>query len=149
MALELVPINLADANAFVKAHHRHHKPVVGAKFCVSVQNGEGICGVAIAGRPVARALDDGRTLEVTRVATDGARNACSMLYGAILRAAKALGYRRVVTYTLANESGSSLKACGWKESARVRGRSWSCPSRPREDHTEAQMVDKVRWEAVF
>jgi hypothetical protein len=98
--LELCPITLAEANAFVGALHRHHKPVVGHKFSIAVTDGEKIRGVAIIGRPVARLLDNGTTLEVNRVCTDGARNACSMLYGAAWRAAKALGYKRLITYTL-------------------------------------------------
>lgn len=98
------------------------------------------------GRPVARALDDGLTLEVNRVATDGAKNACSALYGAAWRAARALGYRRLVTYTLATEPGTSLDAAGWKVVGQVTGRSWSCPSRPRDD--KHPTTNKVRWEVA-
>ena len=95
MALVVVPITLAEANAFVATHHRHHKPVRGCRFCVAVSNNDAICGVAIVGRPVARHLDNGWTLEVNRVCTDGTRNACSMLYSTAWKAAKALGYRRL------------------------------------------------------
>lgn len=145
MSLALTPITLAEANAFVAKHHRHHKPVPGAKFCLAVSNGTEVHGVAIVGRPVARPLDDGWTLEVNRVATDGTKNSCSMLYGAAWRAARAMGYRKLITYTLASESGSSLRAAGWKVVAEVSGRSWSCPSRPRIDTHPLQ--DKLRWEA--
>ena len=105
MALEVVPITFAEAAQYVREHHRHHQPPLSAKLCVAVADGETIHGVGIAGRPVARMLDDSWTLEVYRVATDGHRNACSMLYRAIWRAARALGYRRVVTYTLESEGG--------------------------------------------
>jgi hypothetical protein len=144
--MDIVPIPLDEANAYVEQHHRHHKPVVGAKFCMACADGESVHGVAIVGRPVARGLDDGWTLEVTRVATDGTRNACSMLYGAAWRAAKALGYRKLITYTLASEPGTSLRAAGWSVVGEVRGRSWSCASRPRVDKHPLQ--DKLRWEAA-
>lgn len=98
--LELIPMTLREANAFVEQHHRHHKPVVGHKFSIGVSDGEKVVGVAIVGRPVGRFLDDGWTLEVTRLCTDGTHNACSMLYAAAWRAARAMGYRRVVTYIL-------------------------------------------------
>jgi hypothetical protein len=97
-------------------------------------------------KAVARRLDDGATLEVTRCCTDGTRNAASMLYGAAQRAAFALGYQRLVTYTLTTEPGTSLRAAGWKVIGQTPGRSWSCPSRPREDkHT---LHPRLRWEAV-
>jgi hypothetical protein len=143
--LQIVPCTLAAANLFVQRHHRHHGRVVGAKFTLACARADRVCGVAIVGRPVARMLDDGVTLEVTRVATRGMRNACSILYGAARRAARALGYRRLVTYTLLRESGASLRAVGWKITALVRGRSWSCASRPRKD--KHPLVTKIRWEA--
>ena len=145
----IVPIDFSEAVAFVREHHRHHVPPVGHRAVlgladVSVEPVK-IRGVAILGRPVARALDDGWTLEVTRVATDGVRNGCSKLYGASWRLAQALGYRRLVTYTLASESGSSLRAVGWKLINQTRdGRSWSCPTRPRVDKHPLQ--SKLRWE---
>jgi hypothetical protein len=103
-------------------------------------------GVAMIGRPVARGNDNGWTLEVNRVATDGARNACSMLYGAAWRAAKALGYRRLITYTLPEEGGASLRAAGYKLIGERGGGSWSCPSRPRVD--TAPLQAKLMWEAA-
>lgn len=145
MRLTIVPSNLSEANAFITEHHRHHLPVQGCKFALGVAVDDRVCGVAIVGRPVSRSLDDGLTLEVTRVATDGTRNACSALYGACRRAVFALGYRKLVTYTLASESGVSLKAAGWKLIGEVRGRSWSRPSRPRVDKHPLQ--NKLRWEA--
>jgi len=142
--LELVPCTISDASAFVAQHHRHHKPPQGGLFAVAVGFGEEVVGVAIVGRPVARGLGDGWTAEVTRLATTGERNACSMLYRAAWRACRALGYRRLVTYTLASEAGSSLRGAGFAEVGRVTGRSWSCPSRPRVDKHPTQ--EKIRWE---
>lgn len=144
MSLLIVPVDLAEANAFVRQHHRHHGPVVGHKFSLGVSDGEAIRGVAIIGRPVSRMLDDGQTLEVTRVATDGARNAASALYGAARRATFALGYRRLVTYTLPSESGASLRAAGYRCIGAAGGGSWSVPSRPRVDKHPLQK--KLRWE---
>ena len=107
--IEIVPITLKEANAFVSEYHRHHGPVTGHKFSIGLAEGENIVGVVIVGRPVSRYLDDGWTLEVNRLCTDGSRNACSMLYGAAWRAVRAMGYKRLVTYILESESGA---ACG-------------------------------------
>lgn len=145
MRLRIVPCELDEANAFVERVHRHHPPVIGHKFSLAAALGETVVGVAVVGRPVARGLDNGLTLEVTRVATDGTRNACSLLYGACRRAAFALGFTKLVTCTLATEPGTSLRAAGWKVVGEVRGRSWSCDSRPRVDKTPHQ--NKLRWEA--
>ena len=146
MSLRVTPINLAEANAFVSEHHRHHKPVPGAKFSLAVSDSEGrVRGVAIVGRPVARMSDNGWTLEVNRCCTDGSKNACSMLYGAAWRAAKALGYRRLVTYTLPEEGGTSLRAAGWKLLGEAGGGSWNRSSRPRIDTAPTQ--GKLAWEA--
>lgn len=131
--LALWPVRLDEANAFVARHHRHHKPVVGHKFSIGAALGDILVGVAIIGRPVSRMRDDGATLEVTRLCTDGTRNACSFLYGAAARAAFALGYRRVGTYILASESGASLKASGWRLIGERGGGSWSRSDRPRID----------------
>jgi hypothetical protein len=111
--LRIVPVRHAAANDFVRRIHRHNKPTLGAIFCVGVADEE-LRGVAIVGRPIARVWDDGMTLEVLRVATDGARNACSMLYGACRRVGKELGYARILTYTLPEEGGASLRAAGFK-----------------------------------
>lgn len=144
--LDLHPLELEEANAFVEAHHRHHGPARGHKFSIGAAHGSEVCGVVIVGRPVARHFDDGLTLEVTRLCSDGTRNACSLLYGAAWRAAKALGYKRLITYTLATEDGSSLRAAGWKVLHEVRGRSWTTPSRPRVDKHPTQ--NKLCWEAT-
>jgi hypothetical protein len=133
MSLRAAPIDFADAAEFVRLHHRHHTPPVGHKFSIAAMDGEQLVGVVIVGRPVARRRDDGLTLEVTRLCTIGSKNACSFLYGAAARAAFALGYRRIGTYILKREPGTSLAAAGWKCIAETPGRSWSVPSRARAD----------------
>jgi hypothetical protein len=143
--LELVPVTLEEANAFVEQVHRHHGPVVGHKFSLGAVKDDKIVGVSIVGRPVSRVRDDGETLEVTRLATDGTRNACSFLYGASAKAAFALGYRRIGTYILASENGATLKASGWRLIGETQGRSWSCPSRPRVDKQHPTQ-DKLLFE---
>lgn len=145
MELELVSMTRAEAHAFVRQHHRHHNPPAGDVFCLGASNGECIVGVAIVGRPVARMLQDGATLEVTRLCTDGTHNACSFLYGASWRAARALGWRRLVTYTLPAEGGASLRAAGWRTIGEAGGGSWSRANRPRVDTHPLQ--SKIRWEA--
>jgi len=144
-AMHVRPLKLREANEQVARLHRHHKPVRGCNFCVGVFVGDECVGAGIAGRPVARGNDDGRTIEITRCVTDGTPNACSMIYGALRRAARSIGYQRVITYTLASEPGVSLRAAGFKRDGDVKGREWDCPSRPRRaaDTTE----DKVRWSA--
>lgn len=124
--LTLQPVSLAEANAFVALHHRHHKPVRGHKYSLGCFREGQLVGVAITGRPVSRYLDDGLTLEVNRLCTDGTRNACSFLYGAAARAAKAMGYRKIITYILDTEDGASLRAAagparGWPEGRNGRG----------------------------
>ena len=152
--LQIRPIDLKGARAFVGAHHRHNKPPIGHKFSIACYDGERLCGVVMVGRPISRRLDDGLTLEINRNCTDGTYNACSMLYGAACRAAKALGYKRIVTYTLQSEPGTSLKASGWKiDELQAGGGSWSVPSRPRElvqttligDEVKYSTDNKVRW----
>ena len=145
--LRHITITLRQANEFVEQHHRHHKPVVGHKFSIGAHLAGELVGVVIVGRPVNRIRDDGRTLEVTRLATDGTRNACSFLYGRAARAALALGYERLGTYILAGEPGTSLRAAGWRLVGQTKGRSWSCPSRPRSGNHPT--VDKTLWEAML
>lgn len=145
-ALALQPITFAEACRFVGLHHRHHLPSVGWKFGVAVNDGERVVGVVMVGRPVARHLDNGYTLEVTRCCTDGTKHAASMLYGAAWRAAKALGYRRLITYTLVEEPGTSLRAAGWRELYATAGGSWNVPSRPRVD--KAPTGQKRIWEVT-
>ena len=143
--LEIVPITMKEANQYVSEHHRHHKPVIGHKFSIGLSAGDGICGVCIVGRPVSRHEDNGLTLEVNRLCTDGTKNACSMLYGAAWRAAKALGYKRLITYTLPEEGGASLKAAGWRLLGEAGGGKWTRKIRPRIDTHPLQM--KWKWEA--
>lgn len=145
MTLERVPLRQRDALAFVRAHHRHSDPPRGDVIRVGLADNDELVAVGMAGRPVARCLDDGRTLEVLRVCTLGQPNACSQLYGALARAGGALGWRRVITYTLAEEPGSSLRAAGFTVDAELDGRvGWSCPSRPRGDHGH-DGVARIRW----
>ena len=142
--LDIVPVSLKEANAFVVQHHRHHGPVVGHKFSIGCTDGDRIVGVAIVGRPVSRYMDDGLTLEVNRLATDGTRNACSMLYAAAWRAARAMGYKKLITYIMKTETGSSLKAAGWKCVGEAGGLRWTGKRRPEVDLYPAQM--KIRFE---
>lgn len=145
--LIVVPCQLDEANSFVSQHHRHHQPVVGHKFSLAVADeANEVRGVVIVGRPTARRLDDGFSLEVTRLCSDGCQNACSALYSAAWRACKALGYRRLGTYILASEPGTSLIAAGWRLVGQAGGGSWSRLSRPRVDKHPTQI--KMRWEAV-
>lgn len=146
MRLCIGPLSLAEANIFVKNVHRHHKPTLGGKFAIGVADELGaVRGVAIVGRPVARMLQDGWTVEVNRVATDGAVNACSMLYGACWRAARAMGYRRMVTYILAREHGTTLRAAGFRLVGQTKGGEWGRTDRPRV--TENPEI-KLRYERV-
>lgn len=142
--LELTPISLKEANAFVAARHRHHRPVVGHKFSIGCSAGGALVGVAIVGRPVSRHLDDGWTLEVNRLCTDGTKNACSILYAAAWRAARAMGYRKIITYTLASEDGASLRAAGWKCAGLAGGLRWTGKRKPAQDLYPAEK--KLRYE---
>jgi hypothetical protein len=144
MKMRLCPLSLEEANTCVALHHRHHQPVVGHKFSLGAVKNDKIVGVVIIGRPVSRIRDDGLTLEITRLCTDGTRNACSFLYGAAAKAAFALGYQRIGTYTLRQEGGASLRAGGWKLIGERGGGSWNCPSRPRIDKHPTQ--EKLLWE---
>ena len=153
MRLSVRPVELRDARAFVVQHHRHSEPPVGHRFSVGVEDDEGVLhGVGILGRPVARKADDGRTAEVLRVATDGTPNACSMLYGALVRAAFALGFKRVITYTLISEPGTSLRASGWTRDGESQGGEWKHTTGPRAHdkptmfyQTKMPTEAKVRW----
>lgn len=140
----VVHLELAEANAFVAQHHRHHVPVVGHRFSIGALDGEVLVGVAIIGRPVARMTDQKNIVEVTRLATNGHKNACSFLYGAAARAAKALGYKSIQTFILDSEPGTSLKASGWREVHTTEGGSWDTPSRRRSD--KHPIVKKTKWE---
>lgn len=146
VSLGLVPITLRDACAFIVQCHRHHKAPRGCVLCIGAASAGVVIGVAVVGRPVSRNLQDGWTAEVTRVATDGTRNACSFLYGAAWRACRAIGYRRLVTYTLPEEGGASLRAAGWKCLGSAGGGTWDRVPRPRVDWHPTQ--SKLRWEAA-
>lgn len=150
------PITLREGNAFIARHHRHRKPARGCKFVAAAVDTrrQVYCGVAIVGRPNSRVIQQREplTCEITRLCTDGTRNACSFLCGMVRRVAFVLGYRRVITYTRTDEPGVSLRAAGYSLECNEEGspvihksRSWSCPSRPRTD--PADDVDKYLWEA--
>lgn len=141
---ELRPITRDEAHAFIRQKHRHHGAPVGELWRHAIHDDNGVLvAVATVGRPVARALDDGLTVEVTRLCSDGEPNACSMLYGAARRAADAKGYRRGLTYILSSESGASVRAAGYRKLWTVDGRSWNCASRPRTDKHPTE--DKVAY----
>ncbi len=143
--MKLVPITFRQANAFITKLHRHHKPVAGMKFAIGLEHEGKLVGIVIVGRPLSRYLDDGYTAEVTRLCTDGTPNACSMLYSAAWRAAKAMGYTKCVTYILESEPGTSLKAAGWIYATVTRDDlSWNCASRSRKSN-KIQSA-KQRWE---
>jgi hypothetical protein len=142
--MEAVPLHIREANEFVKTHHRHSLPTVGGKFAIGAAVDGKLIGVAIAGRPVARRLDDGQTLEVLRVCTDGTPNSNSFLYGRVKRIAHLMGYEQVITYTLEEESGASLRAVGAQIVAEVKPKEWSVPSRPRKSQA-VYCKAKVKW----
>jgi hypothetical protein len=148
--LKIVPVSIGQARDFVLALHRHNKPPVGWKFGAGVTLNGVLVGVAMAGRPIARHFDDGFTLEINRTCTDGTRNANSMLYGAIWRAAKALGYTRCITYTQADETGASLHAAGWVKVKDLKARkSWaesSVKCRESKDPVGNGGVARTLWE---
>jgi hypothetical protein len=145
MSLRLAPITLKAASGYISAFHRHHIPPQGWKFGIAAKEGDRLVGVVVVGRPVARGWDQQTVCEVTRLCTDGTRNACSFLYGAARRAAAAMGYKLIVTYILDSEPGTSLKASGWSFVRMTAGGSWDRSSRPRKD--KAPTVPKQLWEA--
>lgn len=145
MPLQIVPISYREAAEFVRVHHRHHQAPQGCKFCIGLAAGADVVGVAIVGRPVSRMLQDGWTAEIVRLCVlDGVKNGCSMLLGASWRAARAMGYRRIITYTLQDEGGASLRGAGFTLIGQAGGGSWSRESRPRVDTHPLQQ--KIRWE---
>ena len=146
--LTVVPMTIKAANEFVLAHHRHNKPTRGGKYAIGAVADGKLVGVAIVGRPVARVMDDGMTVEVNRlcVLDDAPKNTCSFLYGRCWRIWQQMGGQRMITYTLKSESGSSLKGAGWKIVGEVYPKSWSWSGREREDQ-EIYGQAKFRWEA--
>lgn len=154
MPLRVVPLTCKSAAKYVATNHRHNRAPNGGLFAAAVYDGDRLAGVAICGRPIARLLDDGLTVEITRVCTDGTRNACSKLYGALCRAAAAIGYERAVTYTLAEEPGDSLRAAGFVVAATVPVCSWNRPNRHRRQvdlfgDDIRPPGEKVRWERTL
>ena len=141
--LEAIPMTQRAAKEYVRDLHRHHKPPTGDLFRVGAQMDGGIVGVVMVGRPISRHLDDGRTCEVIRLATDGTQNACSFLYSRAARIAREIGYKRIITYTLPDEGGASLRAAGWTLEGEAGGGSWNCNARLRDDH--APLCKKWRW----
>lgn len=155
LSLSITPISLKEANNFVEELHRHHSKVQGHKFSIGCKDGDKLVGVCVVGRPVSRYLDNGNTLEVTRLCTDGTYNACSILYSRAARIAKYMGYSKIITYILQSENGTSLKASGWICEGEAGGGNWSVPSRPREliptqmslfpQKEKYPIEKKVRW----
>lgn len=148
--MKIIPITLKIAKEFIADTHRHNKPPTGWKFGVGLEHEGVLIGVATAGRPIARHFDNGLTIEINRTCTNGHKNANSMLYGAVWRAAKAMGYIRGITYTQADESGASLRGAGWKQIKTLPARkSWASSSvkmRDKKDPIGNGGVDRVLWE---
>lgn len=141
--MRVAPITFREASEYINKLHRHHRATIGCKFCICVIDDWGeIHGVAVCGRPVSRILDNGFTLEINRVCSDGTRNVCSMLYGACCRIAKEMGYREVITYTLVSEDGASLKASNFICEGEAGGKHWT-GSRNKGQDIPAEM--KKRW----
>ena len=150
MKLQAVPVGLSEAREFITNFHRHNRAPVGYVFAVGVSDGEQLVGVATAGRPVSRHLDNGETLEVTRccVLDDAPKGACSFLYARCWQAAKALGWRTLVTYTLQSESGASLRGAGWRVVATTKpGNPSKWQTRPGREWHPGVGQAKLRWEA--
>ena len=146
--LEIVPITLRQANEFVTQYHRHHKASRGHKLSIGAADNGKLVGVCICGRPVSRRLDDGKTIEISRLCTDGTRNACSLLYGAACRAARGMGYEKAVTYILQSEPGTSLKAAGFTCEGTAGGLEWNGRSKPKDENQYPHEL-KQRWVKVL
>ena len=141
--IEAIPLELSVANKFVEELHRHHDPVHRDKFRIGASYNGKLVGVVQVGRPVSRMLDDGKTVEVVRLCTDGTKDVCSFLYSRAARIAKEMGYEKIITYILETESGASLRSCGWLEDGTTSGGHWSRPSRKRT--TTAPTMPKKRY----
>lgn len=140
--------SLKEVSKFINENHRHHISPQGCNFAFGVKMGNDFIGVITAGRPVAAALDDGSTLEITRVCVKpGYKNLCSYLYSHMIRIAKDMNYQRVITYTLESETGTSCKAAGFKLAYKSRGGEWNCKSRPRK--VKAPTCPKKMWEYII
>lgn len=147
MNINAVPLKQKQANAYIEEYHRHHGKVAGDIFRIGAAVDGELIGVVMVGRPLSRRLDDGSTVEVLRLCTNGTHNACSFLYAKAARIAKELGYSKIITYILETETGSSLKASGWAKEADTRGGDWSVKSRPR--NTDAPTCPKQRWAKIL
>lgn len=145
--LKIRPCTLKTANEFVQLYHRHHKPTTGHKFSIACYDNNKLVGVAICGRPVSRHLDNGLTLEINRLCTDGTYNACSKLYGACKRIAKEMGYNKIITYILKSENGASLKASGYTNEGEAGKPMWT-GKRSGKDNGVPQ-EKKTRWSVNF
>lgn len=146
--MKIVPLTLKQANDLVESLHRHHKKVVGHRFSIGLEVDGTLVGAAICGRPVARKTDQDRILEVSRLVTDGTENACSALYGACARVAKEMGFKKIQTFILESEPGTSLKASGWIDEGKAGGLDWNVPSRGGR-RTDQPQVMKRRWAKYF
>lgn len=148
MALRVVPLTLRQLNALVTELHRHHKPVRGHRFSLGCIDDSGqLVAACSVGRPVARGCSPYEVAEVTRLVSNGTKNACSILYAAAARACDAMGFSRIQTYVLDSEPGTSLKASGWELDGTVRGRPWEHTTGPRR--TDQPTCDKQRWVKNF
>ena len=148
--LKIVPTTLKQANGLVSQIHRHHKPVVGHRFSLACYDDDRLCGVVICGRPVARMIDHTKVLEISRCATDGTKNAISKLYSSVCRAAAAMGFEKVQTYTLPEEGGSSMKACGFTFVGEAGGGDWNHGEKSHKNRrTDQPMGVKWKWEKSF
>ena len=147
MPLKIRPCTLKQANELVASIHRHHKPCVGHRFSLACYDDDKLVGVVICGRPVARMCDAYGTLEILRCATDGTANVVSKLYGAVCRAADAMGFHTVQTYTLPEEGGASLKASGFQFLGEAGGGQWVHTHGPRR--TDQPTGTKWKWAKEF
>ena len=144
MIMQVAQMELKIANEFIDKHHRHHKPVVGHRFSIGALKDGILVGVCIVGRPVARAVNSRKVIEVTRLCTDGTKNSCSFLYAKAATISKHLGYKYIQTYILEEELGVSLKAVGWKILRTTKGGDWNCPSRMKR-RTDQPQGKKICW----
>lgn len=142
--MKIVPLELRDLNDLVESLHRHHKRVQGHRFSIGVESNGKIVGGASIGRPTARMTDQHKVLEVTRLVTDGTKNACSALYAAAARIGKELGYAHIQTFILDTETGTSLKAAGWVFEKASSGGDWTRESKPNRRQDQPQ-CPKQRW----
>lgn len=142
--MKIVQMELSELNELVERLHRHHKPVQGHRFSIGVEHDGKIVGGASVGRPVARMTDPKKVVEVTRLVTDGTKNACSFLYATAARIARELGYEKIQTFILEEELGTSLLASGWTKECITTGGSWTRESKP-DRRQDQPMGPKLKW----